>query len=64
MLVFGAATWVGTAEENPEELPLPMPEAIKQMQKPVQTTLDFSKAVGAVADEAVDTAGEPGWWMW
>eukprot|EP00658_Telonema_sp_P-2_P040666 TRINITY_DN29080_c0_g1_i1.p1 TRINITY_DN29080_c0_g1~~TRINITY_DN29080_c0_g1_i1.p1 ORF type:complete len:296 (+),score=81.25 TRINITY_DN29080_c0_g1_i1:128-1015(+) len=54
MIVFGAATWVGTAEENPTERALPIPDDIKQVQQPVQTELDFTKGAATKGEEALE----------
>jgi len=46
IIIFSEAQWVGTAEENPREIPLPMPETLKL--RKLHSSVDFSARGGQV----------------
>ena len=61
-LVFGKGVWIGTAKENPEERPLPMPEDLVDaaVDRGERNNVDFDYGAGTHRDinEAKDVGGE------
>ncbi|XP_062233985.1 DNA-binding protein RHL1-like isoform X2 [Phragmites australis] len=58
LIVFSEAWWVGTKEENPEELKLEFPKEFHNVSEGAAADCDFRGGAGAAIDEA--TVNKPG----
>jgi len=60
MIVFSEHHWIGTAEENPEELPMPLPSTLQQAEKAAPPTASQKAAVPATQPEPSQEQSDAG----